>query len=148
MLVLGRIDEDKIKEEFLVKFHNRREDASEYEFGSMKGEQLEVWVEHKTCQKEFISRPYLFIQGKWPKRCPYCYPYKNKNLTETDMRYRITKVSKGHIRLKDHKENYSGKQKKRKVTVECKDCDNIWDLNFNNIRTTLKCPNCGNTSAD
>lgn len=148
MLILGKIDEDKIRNDFLEKFHNQREDASEYEFGSMKGEQLEVWVEHDKCGKGFISRPYLFLQDKWPKRCPYCYPYKKNELTETDMRYRITKASNGNIRLKKHNEDYIGKQKTRLVELECKDCSNVWNMNFHNIKSKLRCPNCKNVNSE
>lgn len=142
MLVLGNIDAEQIRDDFLAKLHNQREDAHEYEFGIIKGEQLETWVKHNECGKRFNSRPYLFLQEKWPKRCPHCFPYKKSALTETDIRYRIAKTSSGNMRLISHEERYSGKQKNHFVEIECRNCGNITERNFQNIKTPLVCHVC------
>lgn len=140
MLQLGNIDADKVKRNFLRKFRKARNDASEYEFGVIKGEQMETIVYHRVCEQSFTSRPYLFIQEKWPKRCPYCYPSRKSELTEGDMRERVHEFSNGMIEMVDHEEDYIDGQKIRHVTLSCNFCGHHFKRNFHNIRGKLTCP--------
>lgn len=142
MLVLGNIDSEEIKRKFMEKFEEQRDDASEYEIGTMKGERLETWVKHKPCGKRFQTRPYLFLQEKWPKTCPYCYPYEKPEYTEKDMRYRVTKASKGNIKLVEPIEKFNGPQLVRYTKLECRNCGHVWTRTFRGIQDTLRCPNC------
>lgn len=141
MLKLGKIDEEKVTEVFLKKLYAQRDDADEYVFGSIKGEQLKTNVYHKPCGHAFVTRPYLFIQDNWVKRCPHCYPPKKQKLTLPDIRERIADASENRIELVRHRITYSGNQKMHYVHLRCLSCGEEFDRNFQNIQETLQCPN-------
>lgn len=144
MLELGNVDSEKAKEEFLKKFHEVRKDADEYVFASIKGEKMETSVYHKPCGKVFESRPYLFVQEGWIKKCPYCYPYKKHLLKKEDIIERIESYSNGRLELINHVEKYSGRQKIHHVFLKCKDCGHEFSRNLQNLEEGTRCPSCNN----
>lgn len=143
MINLGNVDAEKVKKDFLEKFKNAREDYDEYEFGVIKGEKMSTTIYHKPCERVFESRPYLFIQEDWVKKCPYCYPYKKNELTTADIRNRIARYN-NRIELIDHVEKYIGRQKIRHVYLKCRDCGHEFSRNFQNIDDGFLCPSCKN----
>lgn len=144
MIKLGNVDSGEVKENFLEKFHKQRDDASEYEFGVIKGEKLSTTVFHEPCGKVFNSRPYLFIQEGWVKKCPYCYPYKKNKLTKEDVRERIDRNTNGHIHMMEHEEKYIGRQKIHQVYLKCNDCGYEFSRNIQSIDEGFTCPSCNN----
>lgn len=144
MLELGNVNSEKVKEEFLEKFKETRKDYEEYDFGSIKGEKLETTVYHKPCGKVFKSRPYLFIQEGWQKKCPYCYPYKKNKLELPDIIERVEDYSNGRFSLERHEEKYIGRQKIHHVYLKCKDCGFEFSRNLQNMEDGTRCPSCNN----
>lgn len=144
MLKLGNSKHEQIKADFLRKFRDQRDDADEYEFTTIKGEQLMTVIYHKECGQVFETRPYLFLQEKWAKRCPYCHNVKPSVLTETHIRERIESLSDGNLELVRHEIDYHGKQKTHHVTVKCLDCNYEHTRYLQNIRNPFRCPECGN----
>lgn len=144
MITLGQQNTEEITQRFLDKFRAERDDADEYSFGKIKGEQMPTVVYHKVCGQTFESRPYLFIQDNWQKRCPHCYSQKKYKLTEADIRERIHEVSDGKIDFVKDNPRYYNHQKTHQITMKCQDCDHKFERNLQNIRGKLTCPSCHN----
>lgn len=144
MLKLGIDKHEQIKADFLRKFREQRDDADEYEFSTIKGEQMMTVVYHKECGQVFETRPYLFLQEKWAKRCPHCHSIKPPVLTESHIRERIETLSNGNLKLIKDTVEYHGKQKTHRVTVQCMDCDHEHSRYLQNIRSPFVCPKCEN----
>lgn len=143
MIVLGNVDSNQVKEDFLKKFHAFRDDADEYKFGVIKGEKMSTTVYHKPCKRVFESRPYLFIQEDWAKKCPYCYSDRIVRLTTDDVVDRVNQFNP-RMKVTNHVEKYIRRQKIHQVYLECLDCHFEFSRNLQNLEEGFLCPSCKN----